>query len=173
MLKNRNISAISFAIALWAFALIPLHAQDTPQAITSFGVHSLVAGNFNRTYFGVNGAVLTPLQENTFAEFSALLHFSQTSVNSYSGIGLHHISKTASSTSYYAKLSSGISILTKISDVGMSQTDSFFDELSHFGIGAQAGFGARFSTMDIGFVGLYQNLPGTKFWTGIQTGFWF
>ena len=81
--------------------------------------------------------------------------------------------KTESQTSYYAKISTGISVLTNTSDIGMSPTDSFFDELSDIGIGGQAGFGARFSTLDIGFVGLYQNLPGAKVWMGIHMGFWF
>ena len=92
MLQNRNISAIAFIIiALWTLALEPLSAKETPERIISFGVHSLAAGSFSNTYFGINGAVLMSLEENTYIEGTMLLHFSRNFVNSYSGIGLYEV----------------------------------------------------------------------------------
>lgn len=136
-------------------------------------MHILTPANFQKIHVGLNGSEYIHIGNDMFLGGSILIHYIPRRINTHIGAGLMHTFKKSDTQMFYWKANTGLGACTHIDDSGKSPSESPFDELSIFSISAQTAVGMRTGAIDVSLFSVYQDLPGNKFWIGVNTGFAF
>ncbi len=159
----------AIAIAGMIISLTAASAQQPSRNVATFGVHMIAPVAFQKIHFGVNAVDYLHVSDETLVGASLMLHYVPQRIHMHVGVGLMDIFEIADGRTYYYKGEIGFAVSTHVDDVGAEPTISGFDTISRYGASAKAATGMRSGFVDISLFALYQNLPGNKFWPGVNT----